>query len=206
MKELYVVRHGEAEHLLTGTVGGWTNTSLTDLGREQARNTGKRLRKFLGGRAINYYSSDLSRARETAEIIADEILSSPTISDHLRELNNGIAANKSKEEAEKLMLPLTEPAIDWVPYPEAESWNMMRMRINNFMDRILNDKHDTTLIVSHANSGISIIHWWLEFPEEVISRVSFKVAPCSISHLIINSWGEKTISKLNDTCHLETCG
>ncbi len=35
MKELVIVRHGEAEHAVKGIIGGWTNSLLTDRGRQQ---------------------------------------------------------------------------------------------------------------------------------------------------------------------------
>ncbi|MDB5084146.1 MAG: protein containing Phosphoglycerate mutase domain [Bacilli bacterium] len=203
MKQIYLVRHGEAEHLLQGIAGGWTDSDLTELGHEQARRTGIRLQKLFEGKPINFYCSDLQRARKTAELIGQPLMAVPKVVHALRELNNGIAANKSKEEIEKLRIPMTEPVLDWIPYPEAESWNMMRKRIYSFMAEISDDSHDTTLIVTHANSSISIMQWWLALPDDVIARTSFKAEPCSISQLMINSWGEKIISKLNDTCHLE---
>ncbi|MFB6367225.1 phosphoglycerate mutase family protein [Paenibacillus elgii] len=34
---MYLIRHGEAEHLLKGVVGGWSDTPLTENGRVQAK-------------------------------------------------------------------------------------------------------------------------------------------------------------------------
>ncbi len=130
MKHLILIRHGEAEHLLTGQVGGWTDTKLTEVGQQQARLTGVRLSQLLRDTPFNFYASDLSRARETAEIIGSAIGKHPTLVQELRELNNGRAANLSKEEAKKIKIPLTEPVLDWIPYPEAESWNMMHLRVS----------------------------------------------------------------------------
>lgn len=72
------------------------------------------------------------------------------------------------------------------------------------MERIKNEVHETTVIVAHSNTINSIIHWWLEFDKELISKVSFDIAPCSITLLNIIEWSEsKNVSKLNDTCHLD---
>jgi len=67
------IRHGEAEHLVgdgdNRMTGGWTNSSLTDNGREQARETAQRLGSLIQSRRVGFYSSDLKRCRQTAEII-----------------------------------------------------------------------------------------------------------------------------------------
>ncbi|CAH1222228.1 2,3-bisphosphoglycerate-dependent phosphoglycerate mutase [Paenibacillus plantiphilus] len=202
MNKLILIRHGEAEHLLHGMVGGWTDTQLTALGREQARRTGEKLLHQLSNTPVYLLGSDLSRACETAEIIGAILNTKPVIVEDLRELNNGAAATLSKEEAEKLALPMTEPIIDWIPYPNAESWRMMHTRLSNFMDKIALDNNEVVIIVSHSNAIIALIHWWLSFPPEMFNR-SFDIQPCSITHLRINEWQEKTIAKLNDTAHLD---
>ncbi|MFF2089474.1 histidine phosphatase family protein [Paenibacillus sp. NPDC058174] len=202
MKELILIRHGEAEHLLSGVVGGWTDTKLTELGRAQAKCTGQKLAEWLSDAAVRLYCSDLSRAKETAQIIGRALGSEPVPGEDLRELNNGIAANLTAGEADKVRNPITEPVIDWVPYPEAESWRMMYARLSAFMDKFKNDtSDDVILLVSHSNAMISLIHYWLEFPPDMF-KVSFDIEPCSITRLRINKWGERTIAKLNDTSHL----
>jgi len=50
---------------------------------------------------------------------------------------------------------------------------------------------------------VAIVHWWLNLGEELWPRISFDFEPASITKLTVNRWGEKTISKLNDTSHLE---
>jgi broad specificity phosphatase PhoE len=112
MEELFIIRHGQADHLLAGTVGGWSDTSLTDLGREQARRTGEKLKKILTGKEFNFYCSDLIRAKKTAEIIGKILSKEPKVRQELRELSNGLAANKSNEEAEILKIPISEPILD----------------------------------------------------------------------------------------------
>ena len=70
MTQLYLVRHGETDWNRVRRIQGRTDIPLNETGREQARMTGRRLatRSWDG-----ILSSPLSRARETAAIIAEEV-------------------------------------------------------------------------------------------------------------------------------------
>lgn len=63
---LYLVRHGETEWNVKGIIQGQTNSDLTEKGIEQAKKTGNEL-KDIHFDAI--FSSDSTRAHDTAEII-----------------------------------------------------------------------------------------------------------------------------------------
>jgi broad specificity phosphatase PhoE len=65
MTTLLLVRHGETDWNRDGRWQGGSDTELNDLGREQAR----ALAGELNGGIDVVYSSDLARARETAEIV-----------------------------------------------------------------------------------------------------------------------------------------
>jgi broad specificity phosphatase PhoE len=199
MNKLILVRHGQSEYMVKELTGGWTDTPLTELGRKQAALTGQKLQYLKG--TFGFYSSDLKRAAETAYIIGEHLDKQPVLVPDLREHNNGLAANITREKADKMRNPVTDPIMDWVPYPEAESWRMLHTRVVTFMDSIEN-AHDTVLIVAHSLVIVSIIHWWLKFDEDIMTRVSYDADLCCITVLYINNWGEKTIAKLNDTSHL----
>lgn len=203
MDEIYIIRHGQAEHLINGKTGGWSDTRLTTIGQQQAIRTGKKLKNLLRDKNYLLYCSDLSRARESAVLIGTYINRKPIVKYELRELNNGVAANKSREEAKLLEMPITQPILDWMPYREAESWNMLHSRVTRCMEEISVDTKDTAVIVTHANTANSILQWWLEFPSEMIEKILFEIDPCSITHVSITRWSDsKTINKLNDTGHL----
>jgi len=203
IKNLYLIRHGEAEHLLgEGLTGGWTDSNLTEKGKGQAQVTGERILDLLGSSSVIFYCSDLSRAKESAEIIGGYLAKSPLPVKELREQNNGDAANLSTDAARKISLARSEPLMDWVHYPNAESWRSFNKRVFEFMKAIEQESTETVLIVSHRRTIMAIIHWWLEFSEDYIKKVSFDIDPCSITVLRINKWGEKTITKLNDTAHV----
>lgn len=203
IKNLYLIRHGEAEHLVGQRLtGGWTDSNLTALGRVQAEKTGKRISIILKNADFDFYCSDLVRARETAEIIGRDLSKAPSASKQLRELNNGDAANLTSAQACRIALPMTEPRIDWIHYPNAESWRKMNDRVFEFMSLLDKEMAENIVIVTHRGIILAIIDWWLELNEHYINKISYDIDPCSITYLRINKWGEKTISKMNDTSHI----
>src|SRR5262249_15396584 len=133
---------------------------------------------------FEFYCSDLRRAKQTAEVIGGAIQVAPVLCPELRELNNGVARNKTCAEAERLQLPVTDSIIEWIPYAEAESWGMMARRVMTWIERMVGrSQRDTMLIVSHGKTMIAMVHWWLRLPEEYFSRVSYDFDCCSITEL-----------------------
>jgi len=97
--ELYLVRHGETDWNKQRRIQGLTDIPLNDVGRAQARETGRLLARR---RWDGIYSSPLSRAFETASIIAGEIgLPAPTAIDALVERNYGEAEGLNFLEIER---------------------------------------------------------------------------------------------------------
>src|SRR5574337_351345 len=67
---LLLVRHGETAWNADGRVQGHLDIALNDVGRTQARRLAEKLRDE-GERIDLIYSSDLARARQTAQAVAD---------------------------------------------------------------------------------------------------------------------------------------
>ena len=211
--------------------GGWSDSRLTKLGQLQAELTGRRLVRLLENEPLSplspdyaeqqrqapsgeprggilIYTSDLARAAQTAEIISSSLRRAgwPTVvgaRPGLREFNNGQAANLTKAEAMEIGIPRTDPLIDWVPYPGAESWAQMQDRVHEEMESLDGAAQGTAIVVSHGGSGICIILWWLGLDRTHREGIAFHLDCCSITRLGVNEWKERTIYKLNDTCHLD---
>lgn len=211
MKQLIIIRHGEADHMEKGLTGGWTDSLFTEKGRHKAALTGKYLceilkRKKISSKYLVFYCSDLKRTKETAEIIGNKINVQPVPEEALREFNNGKAAYLSNAEAFKIMNPAKEPYIDWRPFEGGDSWRTLNQRITGFMNSI-NDDEGSVIIVSHEAAIVHLIHWWLDSSEECIQRITYPVEPCSVTilgktKLPGTDFEQRTIEKLNDTGHL----
>ena len=96
MTYLYLVRHGETDWNRARRIQGTTDIELNEIGREQARATGR----LLGRRRWDgVVTSPLSRAAETARIIAEELgLPEPRTLDALVERNYGEAEGLTGDE------------------------------------------------------------------------------------------------------------
>ena len=207
MRRLILIRHAESEHHIQRLTGGWTDLPLTQLGQAQARVLADYCRQRLAGEpSLCLFSSDLARAAQTAAYISAALSVVVQPEPALRELNNGLAAGLAHDAAKRLELPMTEPAIDWVPYPRAESWRMMTDRVFAGMDRIEHACSSTAVVVTHGNAGVAVIQWWLRLGERCRQGISFELDPASFSELAINPWQERTIVRLNDTGHLQQLG
>lgn len=73
MTILTLVRHGETDWNSGGRIQGSTDIPLNDTGRAQARELAERLAAEYAGREAVIVSSDLSRAAETADILAEAL-------------------------------------------------------------------------------------------------------------------------------------
>lgn len=86
MTTLLLVRHGETDWNADGRLQGQTDRPLSDYGRRQAR----QLADELADEDFDaIYASDLSRARETAEIVGDRLGLPVSLDPDLREKDWG---------------------------------------------------------------------------------------------------------------------
>ena len=82
-----LARHGETDDNVEPLrFQGWHDTPLNDTGRAQAHALADRM---AGDRIASLWASDLSRARETAEIVGERIGLAPVLDARLREGGRG---------------------------------------------------------------------------------------------------------------------
>lgn len=81
-----LVRHGQTDWNLEGRYQGQSDVPLNQTGRAEAQSLAGRLK---GKSFAAIHTSDLQRARETAEIIAEVLTLPVTLEPLLREINQG---------------------------------------------------------------------------------------------------------------------
>lgn len=143
------VRHGESVDDLTDQYGGWGDFPLTPKGVTQITEVSKKIAKM----DINFeciYSSPLSRADQSARIIANE-LSIPLYTFHyLKEKNgNGILSGLNRSEA-ALMYPELAglgPA-DYIP--GAEPHDKFIERVKSGIDLLTKKGHENIIALTHG--------------------------------------------------------
>ena len=96
---LIFVRHGESEGNQSNRFNGSINVPLTDRGRKQAQRTAEYLDKY---KIDKIYASDLSRAKDTAQIIANRTHLQIVYDKDLREINGGDFEGCPYEDLQKL--------------------------------------------------------------------------------------------------------
>ena len=198
MKQIILVRHGQGENNLHKLVGGWSNVDLTEHGVMQAQAVAQRLEQELQGK-YKIISSDLNRAKQTAEIISEHLDTAPIYATELREHNPGIASGMPVEEAMKLWQPVPVPTPDHRPWTGSESWREFHNRVTSYMNQ-LDETEEHVIIVSHGGTIKNIIGWWIHIPLSRLLEIGFLVSNTSIS-ILDTSRNQRRIERLNDTSH-----
>ena len=206
MNPIILVRHGQAESNVSNLTGGWSQTALTDLGRRQAQLAAARLKHELGGVEVASYCSDLKRAAQTAEIIAEETGLNIVPEKGFRECNNGAAAGKTTEEVEEYLVPPTRPLLDWRQYPGSETWREFYLRVSGCMEKVTAESDKPLLIVTHGGTMVNVVAWWIRMPLETLSDFTLRTHNTGITILVETEWGERAIERHNDVAHLHLEG
>ena len=157
----YLVRHGKDDDTVRG---GWGQQSLSDVGKVQADELASFIqRSNLGIKHI--YSSDLLRAMQTAQSVADKLLLPIIPMAEFREVNNGDLAGMKNELASKMYPGLYWNTLDWEQkYPGGESPREFYERISTAWDafqKTVLEQNEKVLLVTHGgviNVILSIVN------------------------------------------------
>jgi broad specificity phosphatase PhoE len=155
MTTLLLVRHGETDWNRTGRWQGHSNTSLNELGRQQARE----LADSLDGVDV-VYSSDLARAKETAEILAERLRAEVHFDRRLRERSFGAWEGLTTAEIEERYAELHRrwQAGEGAGAEDAEPFDAFGRRVNSFLADVLRRHPDETVLVIGHGGSIRVIH------------------------------------------------
>jgi probable phosphoglycerate mutase len=197
------VQYCQSEQHINDLTGGWTDTSLTELGRKPAERISNRIANEFQYDEYTLISSDLIRAKETAEIISKKICKNIVENNNLREINNGIAAGMSKVWANENRNKRAQNNIDldFVEFKNAETWRQFYFRISKCMDELTNE-NKKMIIVTHGFALSYIMAWWMRFEPSMLVKVYFKALPGSISRIQSNFYSQNVVIVFNDCSHL----
>lgn len=184
---LCLVRHGESTWNAERRVQGQLDPPLSPLGRRQAELVAQRLKKEPWS---VLYSSDLSRARQTAEAIAAQTGLSIQIEPLLRERSQGKREGLLLAEANELYPDIHAPEVG------RENDEALQARAVKVYERIRNAHlGERVLIVAHG----ALMRSFLNTVVEPFDQLSIENTSCTMLHWDGEKWA---CEYLADASHL----
>lgn len=203
--KLLLIRHGQSVANTEGRLQGQFDSPLTDLGRDQARALARRLER--GDWSVSaIYASDLSRASETAEILADELGAPLALDERLREYDVGVLTGVVWREIEFLYPDIWHALhhdTAWGRIPGEEGNEPFHARLEAMLADIQSrhDGDESVALVSHGGSlGMLLVHL---LGMDVGWPSPFRFGNVSLSVVELRARGPLVIC-LNDMCHLDS--
>ncbi len=197
---ILLTRHGQTVANREARFCGQSETPLTEFGLRQADALARRLAATTIDRV---YTSDFSRATETATRVIEGRGLELRIEPRLREIHYGEwelqrERDIAKRDPERFALMRAEdPA--WRP-PGGETISEVRARAFAAVQSIAKrHAHETVLVVSHGDAVLCLIAEALGVP--LANTYRLEIANCSLSELTVRG-GKLALVCLNDTSHL----
>lgn len=158
--KLYCIRHGED---VPGFRGGWATTPLTDNGKNQIKEASKHL---LDKSIDLIITSDLIRAKESADILKDILKIDLIVDPNFREYNNGIIAGLPNDYADEKYPQYIFANIKMDDrFPEGETPREYFNRIKDALNLLINNYKDKNiLLVTHGGVIDVIYHIYNKIP------------------------------------------
>ena len=201
MKHIITVQHTQSVHHTNNMVGSWTDWDLTDLGKVQADRIGKKLCDELANKAVVIYSSDLKRARQTAQEIAKYLKVEPILKKELRERNLGKCCGRSvqwlRENIEREV-----KTVDDRPFSDAESRRDAWNRLYPFFEEVMASEEENIIIVSHGDLLSIWNAMYLGLSVESYYQVDIHGPAGGVSHMIVGDDGKHRIKHISDMSYI----
>ena len=207
MRRLYVVTHPEAAHHLSGEVGGWSDTALTERGLRQADAVAARIRELVPADAgVELHSSDLTRTVQTAEVIGARLGVRPALLPGLREKSYGVAEGRPQAWLDARFVP-PPPTGDRMDHAEgiegAETRREFAVRVYAAMDSILAGPGAHHVVVTHGFALTFVVCAWIGMPLESVGHVNFRSTSGGITLLEEDDFfANRSVVRLDDVAHL----
>lgn len=177
MKRLYYLRHGQSQANVDGVYAGWSDSPLTETGRQQAHQAAEVAKRL---QIEKIFSSDLSRALETAEIVADALGMQRNEVIKTRKLREGGVGELAGKEDRGIPGTPNENMPGWDHYSQTKNNSMgveyigdLRQRLQDFLDELDMYPEETVLLVGHDVAGLTLREVLLRQYDDVFRQPSF---------------------------------
>ena len=203
MIKLYLIRHGRQNSPLCNV-----DVPLDEAGKRQAELVAKRLKNY---DIEALYSSNLIRARQTAEIIGMELNLVNNIEENLREISFGAMEGLNDVEIKERFGDFLEErakADRDLPHPEGESgqdvYNRAFPVIQSIIEKAKDNHLENIAIVSHGGVIRTLVAGLLEADFAKKLCVAKNLENCSITEIDYDEKYDKFIvERVNDYAHIE---
>lgn len=185
---IYLLRHGLDDESF---IGGWSDIGLIEEGVLQVKRT-KEAMKDMNLSFNQIFSSDIKRARETAQIILEDFKVPITYDERLREQDKGILTGLNRYEAYQLYPDYAHGVDVDVRYPDGESLNDLFMREQEVLNWLFTQ--DDLLIITHRGV-INMFYFALTNTPLSNNKELFEVSHASLHELDVS---RKRIRKIFD--------
>ena len=198
---LLLVRHGQSTWNHERRIQGQLDPPLSDEGRRQATQLGRRL---AGRRFVGFYTSDLKRAAQTAQLVGNSLGADPTLMTELREIYlgqwEGLRTEDLATRFPQAWASWTEEP-DWDLVPGGEGSAAFEARVGATLDALFRrHAHGDVLVVTHGGVIQIALHHVVGRPGRGI--FPFRIQNASVSVLEKRN-GRVVVSGVNDIGHLE---
>lgn len=196
MTRILLARHGETAHNDDGRLQGRTDVALNATGRDQAEALAERLEPLDIDAA---YASSLSRARETAEIVAGPHPVEVEQLDALREMDLGALEGEDTDRFWEAVQREGNMLRHWNP-PEGETMHEVEHRALATLEEVTDAHPDgTALVVAHGVVNRSVLMGILDIPPGNYPRLRQDNTALNELYHGDRGWLVRTV---NDTSHL----
>lgn len=199
MKHLYLLRHGRQNDKHCNL-----NVPLSKEGHEQADFAGRRLVDF---HIEKLYSSDLIRARETAEDINRHLNLPYEVLEGIHEIDFGDLTGHSDDEIAKdfkEFLTKQKAMEEEVSYPNGENGSDVVKRALPVLHTLMEQKEDRIAIVTHGGVIRAVVAYLLQMDMSKMRLLAKDLENLSITELVYDEDNKRFyLERLNDYAHLE---
>ena len=180
------IRHGQTDWNITRRIQGWTNIELNQYGLNQAEQLAERL-------AVEpcdiIYTSDLLRAKKTAEIINSRHNVKLVATPILRETGFGVFEGRVIDEVRSEFGKYIDENVD-----------KYFTTVHAYLDEILSKEHENIFIVGHFGTIRAIICYLLQLT--AAQRELYTIGNTALHTFEKIAYNEFIMILENDTTHL----